>query len=247
MEIAQEIIGTTFILYILLMFAIGWAAYKRTHDLSDYILGGRRLGPWTTALSAGASDMSGWLLLGLPGYAYLSGLEAFWIAGGLLLGTWLNWRIIAERLRKYSEIAGNALTLPAFFEHRFEDHSRLLRIISAVFILLFFLFYTASGLVAGGKLFNTVFGLPYEWAVITGAAAIIIYTFFGGFLAVSWTDMVQGLLMAAALVLVPVMAINHLDGWSPAIDAIEKSNSHLLDLFTDNSGESLGILEEKRL
>jgi len=197
------VITVTFVLYLLLMLGIGLVAYKRTQDLSDYVLGGRKLGPVPAALSAGASDMSGWLLLGLPGFAMASGFNAFWLAGGLLAGTYLNWLIVAKRLRSYSFIADDALTLPAFFEKRFEDHSHLLRVVSAIFILIFFLFYTGSGLVAGGKLFNTVFGMDYQIAVVVGAVAVISYTLFGGFLAVSWTDVVQGLLMAGALLLVP--------------------------------------------
>ena len=184
----------TFIVYVGLMMLIGYLAYRRTKNLSDYILGGRRLGSWVTALSACASDMSAWLLLGLPGYAYAAGLEAGWIALGLLMGTYLNWRLVAARLRHYSVIAGNSQTLPEFFEQRFHDKTRLLRVVSAMFILLFFLFYTSSGLVAGGKLFNAVFDLPYHWAVTVGALVIVAYTFFGGFLAVSWTDLLQGLL-----------------------------------------------------
>lgn len=238
----SAVIGTTFVLYLLLMLIIGWIAYRRTHNLSDYILGGRRLGRWVAALSAGASDMSGWLLLGLPGYAYASGLESFWLVAGLLVGTWLNWRLVASRLRSYSEVAGDSLTLPAFFEHRFADHTRLLRVVSALFILMFFLFYTSSGLVAGGKLFETVFGLPYLWAVVAGTAAIIIYTFMGGFLAVSWTDLVQGLLMAAALVLVPVMAINQVGGWGITLDRVENINSALLNPLTDSGGSPLTFI-----
>jgi sodium/proline symporter len=236
------VIGTTFVLYLLLMLAIGWIAYRRTHDLSDYILGGRRLGPWVAALSAGASDMSGWLLLGLPGYAYASGMEASWLVLGLLAGTWLNWRLVARRLRSYSEKAGNALTLPAFFEQRFADRSRLLRVVSALFILLFFLFYTSSGLVAGGKLFETVFGLPYLWAVMAGTGTIIVYTFMGGFLAVSWTDLVQGLLMAAALLFVPLIAIGHVGGWNEALERVEVINPALLNPFSDSAGAPLGFL-----
>ncbi len=196
------IIGT-FAVYLIGMFVIGWMAYRRTTAMSDYILGGRTLGPWTTALSAGASDMSGWLLLGLPGYAYASGLVSFWLALGLWLGTLLNWHITAKPLREAS-VKYNALTIPGYFQARFNDQTPWLRSLCAVFILVFFLFYTSSGLVAGGKLFETVFGLPYEWAVIVGTAAIVSYTFFGGFLAVSWTDLIQGLMMAAALVFVPV-------------------------------------------
>jgi len=238
----QIIISITFFAYLASMFLIGWYAYRRTSNLSDFILGGRSLGSWVTALSAGASDMSGWLLLGLPGYAYLAGLESIWLGIGLLVGTWLNWRILAARLRIYSEIAGNALTLPAFFSQRFRDESGLLRILSAFIILLFFLFYTASGLVAGGKLFEAVFDLPYIWAVAAGTLTIIIYTSIGGFLAVSWTDMVQALLMAAALIAVPIMAFGELDGPSVAIAAMTEQNPHLLDAFTSSEGEALSLI-----
>lgn len=189
-----------------MMLAIGVIAYKRTASSSDYFLGGRSLGPWPAALSAGASDMSGWLLLGLPGYAYAAGIEAFWLAGGLLVGTWLNWLICAKRLRTYS-ITTDALTLPEYLSRRFNDNSKVIQVVSAFFILLFFLFYTSSGLVAGGKLFETVFGLDYTIAVIIGTVCVVSYTLFGGFLAVSWTDLVQGLLMAAALMIVPVIGM----------------------------------------
>ncbi|RKQ97087.1 sodium/proline symporter [Kushneria sinocarnis] len=237
------LIGITFALYLLLMLGIGLYAYRRTANLSDYILGGRSLGPWTSAISAGASDMSGWLLLGLPGAAYVSGLSAAWIGIGLLAGTWLNWLITARRLRIYSYIANDSLTLPEFFEHRFEDHSHLLRVISAVFILLFFLFYTSSGLVAGGKLFNTVFGLDYTVAVTVGTIAIISYTFFGGFLAVSWTDLIQGLMMAAALLVVPIIALTDMGGFSEAASRITAENPQLLEWFRDAStGERLTLI-----
>jgi sodium/proline symporter len=231
--------GLVFALYLALMLVIGWLAYRRTKDLADYLLGGRGLGSWVTALSAGASDMSGWLLLGLPGYAYAAGYEATWIAAGLLLGTYLNWRLVAPKLRIYSELAGDSLTLPEFFEHRFQDNSHILRILSAVFILLFFLFYTSSGLVAGGKLFNTVFELPYHWAVTTGTLAIILYTFIGGFLAVSWTDLLQGLLMAAALLIVPIIAMAQIGGWSATEQAIAANNVALVNVFTSADGAPL--------
>ena len=224
------------------MAAIGLAAYRKTRGLSDFVLGGRRLGSWVAALSAGASDMSGWLLLGLPGYAYLAGLESFWLALGLALGTWANWRFVASRLRVYSELAGDALTLPAFFGERFGDASGYLRLVSSTFTLLFFLFYTASGLVAGGKLFETVFGLPYVWAVGAGAAAIILYTSVGGFLAVAWTDLVQGLLMALALVLVPLMTVAALGGPAETLARIDAINPALLDLSTDAAGKPLTLL-----
>ncbi len=232
----------TFVLYLALMLGIGIMAYRRTQDLSDYVLGGRSLGPIPSALSAGASDMSGWLLLGLPGYAMSAGYGAFWLAGGLLVGTWLNWLLVAQRLRVYSQKADDSLTLPAFFEKRFEDHSHSLRIVSAIFILVFFLFYTSSGLVAGGKLFNTVFGLDYELAVVIGSAAVISYTLFGGFLAVSWTDVVQGLLMLGAMILVPVIALSDLGGVDVAFAAIEAKNPELLNMFTNADGSGITLI-----
>ena len=224
------------------MMFIGYLAWRRTKNLSDYILGGRRLGSWVTAMSASASDMSGWLLLGLPGYAYAAGMEAGWIALGLLVGTYFNWRLVAARLRHYSVIAGDSQTLPEFFENRFHDETRLLRTVSAIFILLFFLFYTSSGLVAGGKLFNAVFDLPYHWAVTAGALVIVIYTFFGGFLAVSWTDLFQGLLMALALLIVPLIAIPGLGGWGGTFSSVSETNPALLNALTNVKNEPLGLL-----
>lgn len=229
-------ITSTFIVYLILMLAIGVYAYQRTKNSSDYFLGGRSLGPWPAALSAGASDMSGWLLLGLPGYAYAAGIEAFWLAGGLLAGTWLNWLVTAKRLRTYS-ITTDALTLPEFLSRRFNDKSKLIQTISAFFILLFFLFYTSSGLVAGGKLFETVFGLDYTTAVIIGTICVVSYTLFGGFLAVSWTDLVQGLLMSAALLIVPITAM---DGGLMKLDQdLVAINPQLLTMWNDVKGEPL--------
>ncbi|MDO6468037.1 sodium/proline symporter PutP [Neptunomonas phycophila] len=237
-ENSGAIIGT-FIVYLGLMLAIGVYAYRRTANSSDYFLGGRTLGPWPAALSAGASDMSGWLLLGLPGYAFSSGLESLWLGGGLLLGTWLNWLLVAKRLRTYSFVAEDAITLPEFFAKRFQDKSNLLQVISAFFILLFFLFYTSSGLVAGGKLFETVFGLDYTLALVIGTVCVVSYTLFGGFLAVSWTDLVQGLLMAAALVAVPVIAMQSEGGFDALFAAVEAKNPELLTIWNDASGEPL--------
>lgn len=232
-------ITTTFIAYLVLMLGIGVIAYQRTKNSSDYFLGGRSLGPWPAALSAGASDMSGWLLLGLPGYAYAAGIEAFWLAGGLLVGTWLNWLINAKRLRTYS-ITTDALTLPEFLSRRFNDKSKLIQVISAFFILLFFLFYTSSGLVAGGKLFETVFGLDYSTAVIIGTVCVVSYTLFGGFLAVSWTDLVQGLLMAAALMIVPITALE--GGFGQLGNDLAAINPELLTLWDDSKGEPLSAI-----
>lgn len=178
----------SFGVYLVGMLAIGLIFYKRTENLADYVLGGRGLNSWVTALSSQASDMSGWLLMGLPGYAYLSGLESIWIAIGLAVGTYINWRFIAKRLRQYTEVAGDAITLSVYFENRFRDKSKILRTVSAIFILIFFILYTSSGLVAGGKLFNTVFGISYISALTIGTIVVISYTFLGGFMAVSWTD-----------------------------------------------------------
>jgi sodium/proline symporter len=235
-------VTATFIVYLFVMLGIGLFAYRRTQDLSDYILGGRNLGPIPSALSAGASDMSGWLLMGLPGYAMAAGYGSFWLAGGLLVGTWLNWLLVAQRLRVYSYRADNALTLSAFFEKRFEDGGHGLRVVSAIFILIFFLFYTSSGLVAGGKLFETVFGFDYNAAVLVGALAVISYTLFGGFLAVSWTDVVQGLLMVCALVLVPLIAMGEIGGFGDALTAVEAKNPALLDMFTDADGKTITLI-----
>ncbi|WP_027853759.1 sodium/proline symporter PutP [Marinobacterium litorale] len=232
----------TFIVYLILMLAIGYYAYMRTASSSDYFLGGRSLGPWPAALSAGASDMSGWLLLGLPGYAYAAGLESLWLAGGLLLGTWGNWLITAKRLRTYSIVAKDSLTLPEFFANRFQDRSALLQVISAFFILLFFLFYTSSGLVAGGKLFETVFGLDYTTAVVIGTVCVVSYTLFGGFLAVSWTDLVQGLLMAAALLIVPIIVMQVDGGWGAMFSSLRDINPELLTIARDTDGETLGLI-----
>ncbi len=187
-----SLITAVMAVYVAAMMGIGVVAYRSTQDFADYILGSQRLGYWVSALSAEASDMSGWLMLGLPGFAYTFGFRAGWIALGLLAGTYLNWRLVARRLRRYTELAGNALTLPDFFERRFNDRTRVLRVITAFFILLFFAFYTSSGFVAGGKLFQSVFGLDYRWAVAAGALVVVAYTFIGGFFAVCWTEMVSG-------------------------------------------------------
>lgn len=221
----------TFVIYIAGMILIGLLAYRATHNFDDYILGGRRLGSVVTALSAGASDMSGWLLMGLPGAIFLSGISESWIAIGLVIGAYLNWKLVAGRLRIQTELNDNALTLPDYFTSRFEDKSRLLRVISALVILLFFTIYCASGIVAGARLFESTFGLTYETALWAGAAATILYTFVGGFLAVSWTDTVQASLMIFALIITPVMVILAVGGIDSSMLAIEAKNPANLDLF----------------
>ncbi len=212
----------TFAVYLLAMVAIGFAAWRSTRTFDDYILGGRSLGSYVTALSAGASDMSGWLLLGLPGAMYAAGLSEAWIAIGLVIGAWCNWKFVAGPLRVYTERTRNALTLPDYFTHRFADHSRILRILSALVILVFFAVYCASGIVAGARLFESVFGVPYATALWVGAAATILYTLIGGFLAVSWTDTVQATLMIFALVLTPVVVLLSSGGLQPSLALIEQ-------------------------
>ncbi|MEI7221570.1 sodium/proline symporter PutP [Pectobacterium carotovorum] len=221
----------TFLVYIFGMVLIGLFAYRATNNFGDYILGGRRMGSVVTALSAGASDMSGWLLMGLPGAIFISGISESWIAIGLTLGAYLNWKWVAGRLRVHTEINHNALTLPDYFTHRFEDNSKLLRVISALVILIFFTIYCASGVVAGARLFESTFGMSYGTALWAGAAATIAYTFIGGFLAVSWTDTVQASLMIFALILTPVMVILSLGGIDSSLMVIEAKNPANLDMF----------------
>ena len=208
-------IAIVFIIYLALMVAIGFKFYSKTSDLRDYFLGGRNLGSWLTALSAQASDMSGWLLIGLPGTAYViyaGTSEAIWTAIGLIIGTYLNWLFVAKRLRKYTEVSGNSITIPDFLENRFKDSKHILRVVSAVFIVIFFLIYTSSQFSAGAKLFSTVFGLNYTTGLVLGAAIIVSYTVLGGFSAVCWTDAIQGGIMFFALLAVPFMAMAQIGG-----------------------------------
>ena len=212
----------TFAVYLLAMIAIGFMAWRSTRSFDDYILGGRSLGSYVTALSAGASDMSGWLLLGLPGALYAGGVSEAWIAIGLIIGAWCNWKFVAGPLRVYTERSGNALTLPDYFTQRFADTSKLLRILSALVILVFFAVYCASGIVAGARLFESVFGVPYAQALWWGAAATILYTLIGGFLAVSWTDTVQATLMIFALILTPIVVLLSTGGTASSLALIEQ-------------------------
>lgn len=225
----------TFLVYLAGMLGVGFAAFRLTRSLPDYILGGRRLGPAVAALSAGASDMSGWLLLGLPGAVYASGLNQIWIAVGLTIGAYLNWRFVAARLRRYTELADDSLTLPDYLENRFYDGTRALRLLSAAVILFFFTIYVAAGLVGGAILFEKSFGLDYRTALVLGSVVIVAYTFLGGFLAVSWTDMVQGLLMFGALIAVAIMAVSDLGGWNVAVDRIGSIDPTFLDAFSGMS------------
>lgn len=201
-----------FIAYLLFMIVIGVICMRRTKNTEDYFLGGRGLGSWVAALSAQASDMSGWLLMGLPGSIYALGTGQSWIAIGLFLGTVANWLFISKRLRRYTIVADNAMTLPEFFEKRYHDKKKILLTISSVVIVIFFLVYTASALASGGKLFNTVFGIDYHLALTIGAVVILVYTFMGGFLAVCTTDFIQGSMMLIGLLAVPILAYGFIGG-----------------------------------
>ena len=220
---------TVIVIYLIAMVIIGLICSKKNNDVSDFYLGGRKLGPVVTAMSAEASDMSSWLLMGLPGLAYLSGCgEAGWTAIGLGIGTYINWLIVAKRLRRYTERANNSITLPEFFSNRYRDKSRLLVGISAVFIVVFFIPYTASGFAACGKLFATLFDIPYVPAMIVSAIVIVAYTASGGFLAASTTDLIQSFVMTGALVVVVIFGINVAGG----MDAVLANAESLSGYFT---------------
>lgn len=228
-------------LYFIGMLAIGLYAYKKsTDDLSGYMLGGRRLGPGVTALSAGASDMSGWMLMGLPGAMYASGMSEIWIAIGLTIGAYLNYILVAPRLRTYTEVANDSITIPDFLENRFFDNTRILRLVSGIVIIIFFTLYTSSGLVSGGTLFESAFNMDYKVGLFVTAAVVVAYTLFGGFLAVSLTDFVQGCIMFVALVLVPIVAFTSLGGPTPTFEEIRSIDPDLMNLFAGTS--VLGII-----
>ena len=229
-----------FAIYIVGMMLIGYLGYRSTNDLSDFILGGRSLGPFVIALAAGASDMSGWLLMGLPGAVFTDGISASWIAIGLTIGAYINWLLVAGRLRAYTEVAGNALTLSDFFANRFEDRTNLLRIVSAIVILIFFTLYCASGVVASARLFESMFGWNYVTAMWLGAFFTIAYVFIGGFLAVSWTDAIQASMMFTALILTPIIVLSEIGGFGAATEASFQFNPQSLSLVKGVS--AIGII-----
>lgn len=216
------------VIYLGAMLAIGWYSYHRTHNLDDYMLGGRDLSPAVAALSAGAADMSGWLLMGLPGAIYAAGLVEAWIAVGLTVGAWINWKITAPRLRAYTEVASDSITIPSFLENRLKDSSRLLRIGSGLIILVFFTFYVSSGMVAGGTFFESSFGMSYLSGMLLVSVVTVAYTLFGGFLAVSYTDFVQGAMMVAALVMVPLVGLFAVGGFGELNSSVHAVNPDLL-------------------
>jgi sodium/proline symporter len=227
-------------IYLAGMLLIGWYAYRKTSNLTDYMLGGRSLGPAVTALSAGAADMSGWLLMGLPGGIYVTGLADAWIAIGLTIGCYLNWLLVAPRLRTYTQVANDSITIPSYLENRFKDDTKMLRIVSGIVILVFFTFYVSSGMVSGAVFFQSSFHTSYQTGLYIVGGVCIAYTLFGGFLAVSYTDFIQGLMMVIALLLVPAIGIFHTGGPVKTFETIHSINPTILDLFKGTS--LLGII-----
>jgi sodium/proline symporter len=227
------------VLYLAGMILVGVFSFKKASNLSDYFIGGRRLNPWVAALSVFASDMSGWLLMGFVGTVYVYGTREIWIALGLVLGSILNWLLVAKRLRRYSLTAKYSITIPEFFENRFRDSSHTLRLISSLFIIIFFTVYTAAGFVACGTLFSQIFGIDYQAALLMGALVILIYTSLGGFRAVCWTDFFQGLIMLAAILAVPLISLNLIDGFPKALSGLPPA---FLNPFQDKSGGPLSAV-----
>ena len=223
-------ITVTFIAYAILMLIIGFYFFKTNKTSEDYFLGSRSMGPMVSALSAGASDMSGWLLMGLPGALYVSGFIESYIAIGLTIGATLNWIFVAKRLRIYTSVIGNSITIPDYFETRFNDDWHVLRLICAIVILIFFTFYISSGLVGGAKLFEATFGLDYSYALTIGTLIIVVYTFFGGYKAVCWTDLIQGLLMMGALIVVAIVMLNNIGGLNEAYKYIKDSDESKIEI-----------------
>ena len=241
--------------YLALMLWIGFFFSKRQESLGDYYLGGRKMNKWVVALSAQASDMSGWLLMGLPGAIYLGGFSEAWIGIGLLIGTYLNWKIVAHRLRRYSQVCGDSITIPDFINNRFRDRTGVSRILAAIIILVFFTFYTASGFVSCAKLFTSTFGIPetitcggltlsgYTLCLWIGALVVVSYTLMGGYMAVCWTDFVQGSLMFVAIVLVPAIVVCQAGGFAATVDGLNEINPYLQSLFTTaSSGKAYGFV-----
>ncbi|MER2049744.1 MAG: sodium/solute symporter, partial [Solibacillus sp.] len=219
------------IIYMIVMLGIGWYAFRKTSNLTDYMLGGRGLGAAVTALSAGAADMSGWLLMGLPGAIYLSGLVEAWIAIGLTVGAYLNWLLVAPRLRVYTQVTKDSITIPSYLDNRLRDNTKLLRIASGIIILVFFTFYVSSGMVSGGKFFESSFGMDYHTGLLFVSAVVVAYTLFGGFLAVSYTDVIQGLIMLVTLIAVPVFGIFLTGGIGETVDSIKAVDPEIFSLL----------------
>lgn len=247
MTSAQIIIMIAIIAYMAVVIFIGYRCSKKNKSTDDFYLGGRKLGPLVTAMSAEASDMSSWLLMGLPGVAYLCGIaDAGWTAIGLAVGTYFNWLIVSKRLRRYSKIANNSITVPQFFKNRFHDKTGILLLVSALVIVVFFIPYTASGFAACGKLFSSLFGIDYFWAMVISGLVIVGYTMLGGFLAASTTDFVQSIVMTVALIAVLIFGVNIAGGFD-AVMANAKELPGYLSMFAShdmatNTSSSYGFI-----
>ncbi|MFI3249139.1 MAG: sodium/proline symporter PutP [Rikenellaceae bacterium] len=232
------------LVYFIFITTVGAIFSRRNNNLNEYIIGGRSNNKWVTAISAQASDMSSWLLMGLPGVLYLSGLGAasgVWTAIGLVIGTYLNWHLVAEKLRRYSAMAGDAITIPQYFENRFEDKTNLLRVISGIIIIVFCTLYTASGLNAGGKLFAIIFpAMSYQLALCCTLLIVVLYTVIGGFKAVCWTDLFQGMLMLCALIIIPLVVLGKIDPVESA-NNIKLAGSGYFSMIRDTNGDMLPI------
>ena len=252
MSTANIIVLCSFAAYMVIMIIIGFVSSKGTKNNEDYFLGGRNLGGWTAALSAQASDMSGWLLMGLPGSVYLAGTGEVWIAVGLLIGTILNWYIVSARLRKYTIVAGNSLTIPSFFQNRYRDDKGVIKMVSAIIIAIFFTVYTASAFSSGAKLFATLFGnsenynTVYTIGLIVAVIVILVYTFLGGFKAVCYTDFIQGLLMLVAIMAVPIIAyvaLTYNNSFSQSlIDSGVTNPDNYLNFFKNDDGSNVSAV-----
>lgn len=228
MTTAHLCITLAILVYLGCMLYVGYRCSKNNNDSADFYLGGRKLGPLVTSMSAEASDMSSWLLMGLPGLAYLTGVaDAGWTAIGLAIGTYLNWRIVAKRIRRYTHVAGNSITLPSFFSNRYRDEKKILQSIGAIFIVIFFIPYTASGFAACGKLFSSLFGINYQVAMVISALIIVGYTTLGGFLAASTTDFIQSIIMSIALIIVFIFGINVAGGVSAVVENAQSLPGYL--------------------
>lgn len=221
-------IAIAMIIYFVAMIMIGIYGYTRSKSLDDYMLGGRDLPPFVAALSAGAADMSGWLMMGLPGAMYLAGIFNGWIAVGLTVGAWINWFVTAPRLRAYTEVAGDSITVPSFFSNRTHDNSKIIRYFAGAIIVIFFTLYVSSGMVAGGTFFQSTFGWDYKVGMVFVAGIVILYTLVGGFLAVSWTDMVQGVIMMLALIAVPIVGLVAIGGFGGVAEGLAATGDNSL-------------------
>ncbi len=234
--------------YLIIMLLIGLGFYKKNESMSDYFLGGRSLNKWVAAMSAQASDMSGWLLMGLPGTAYAlytGTCSAMWTAIGLLIGTYLNWLLVAKRLRKQTQVSNDSITIPVYFENRFNDKTKILRIASSLFIMVFFLVYTAAQFAAGAKLFEAAFGVPYKLGLFIGGIIIIGYTFLGGFKAVAWTDLIQGIIMFFAIIVMPAIIISKIGGWDQTMiqfKGMEAVKGEVFSWLPKNAASGINVL-----